>query len=93
MKVTCDNLIEHQQIWAKNLHIFPDNYIPPIRVPKNFSVNDLKPNILQELEKSTLHMQRVSDELFKCKIPKNDYEKAAELLNGSFMQELLGTHR
>ena len=33
-------------------------------------------------------MQRVSDELFKRKILENDYEKAAELLNGSFMQEL-----
>lgn len=30
-------------------------------------------------------MQRISDELFKRKIPENDYERAAELLNGSFL--------
>lgn len=53
LKDNCDNLIEHQQVWAENLHVFPNNYIPPIRVPKNFSVNDLKPHILQELDKST----------------------------------------
>lgn len=38
---TCNNITEHQIVWAKYFTYFSNNYMPPTRVPNNFCIEDL----------------------------------------------------
>jgi len=89
LKDTCQDIKAHQIAWAKNLHYFPDKYIPPLRVPENFSTQDLNLHSKLELAKSMEKMEKISCYLFKKQIPENDYKKALELFEDSFIQNLL----
>lgn len=37
----CADMNNHQLIWAKYIHLFPNNFIPPIRVPYHSSLKDI----------------------------------------------------
>ena len=90
LKITCEHFAKHQLVWASNLHLFPDNYIPPLRLPENFATRNLHPNILEALEKSRLRMHRISNILYVRKIdPKSDFAEAARLVEDSEIQRLL----
>lgn len=88
LKNTCEDLIEHQKTWAQTLHHFPDRYIPSMKIPKNFCIDDLKPEFKIQLEQAHNKMQKISDYLFKQKLPENDYKRAIEFFEDSFIQEL-----
>jgi hypothetical protein len=45
---SCDNLELHQVIWAEIIYSFPNQYIPPIRVPNNFSIYDFDKNTMEQ---------------------------------------------
>lgn len=84
---TCNDIATHQIIWAKNLHLFPDNSIPPLRVPNNFSMEDFKPEIRESLRQSNFYMQKVSDHLHAKRVP-CDYKKAIEYMDNDFIQNM-----
>lgn len=89
------NVIDHQLLWAKYLNLFPDNYIPPMRVPSNFATNDLKPEFMDQIKQSELRIKRVSDYLYFKRIsqPANNAlpNEALDLFNDSYFQKLLST--
>lgn len=89
LKNTCNNIAEHQIAWAQTLHYFPDKYIPPMRVPQNFCIQDLKPEALSAFTKSHIRMNKISDLLKKCNVPKNDYKKALDIFQDSNIQAIL----
>lgn len=86
---TSNDLIKHQKVWAESLHLFPEKYIPPLRVPKNFAIQDLKKEILEEFLKSKIRMQKISALLYARKIPENDLKAAVDLFEDSEMKQLL----
>lgn len=86
---TADNLKAHQIVWAENLHHFPKEFIPPLQVPKNFSTENLEPEILKMLQKSEIRMTKISNILWTRKIPENDFKKAIELFYDSEVQKIL----
>jgi len=45
---SCDDLELHQSIWAKIVYLFPNQYIPPLRVPKNFSIYDFDQKTMEQ---------------------------------------------
>lgn len=92
LKYSCDNINEHQLIWAQNVHYFPKEFIPPMRVPNNFSTQDLRQEFKEHLEFSQERMQKISNYLYAQKVPENDLKKALEYLNDSFIQKLLETN-
>jgi|ERR1700753_886991 len=83
---TCDDVVAHQLTWAQSLHHFPDNFIPPIRLPENFSKRDLKPEFQALLEKSEIKVRKISNILYMKKVPENDIKKAIELFEDTDMQ-------
>lgn len=91
---TKNNFINHQLIWAKNLHLFPDTFIPPLKLPQNFSYAQLTLEALQSIKISEIRLQKISTSLYQLKIPEINHGKfpneALDLFNGSFLQELLG---
>ena len=80
----CENLEHHQCVWGNIVHLFPDKFIPPIRVLQTFAMNDLRPEIKLKFINSMKRMQLISDflntkeslypHLFQ---KKKDYEQAA----------------
>lgn len=87
---TCDNLVEHQLVWAANLHHFPDKYIPPIKIPTNFSFADLCPEISLQIKKSEIKMKLISDRLYFLKAPENDLKRSiTEYFADSEIQRIL----
>ena len=92
LKKTSYDLKEHQIVWANNLHLFPSTFIPPLRVPNNFSAQDLHPEFLQKLALANVRMQKVSDYLFFKNIPPTIQdslpESALDLFNDSFIQQI-----
>lgn len=89
---SCDLLIQHQIIWAKHVHLFPKGFIPPMRVPHNFSLEDAHPKFLDAITKAELKMTKISNYLyFKPINPHNNGlpEEALDLFKDSHMQELM----
>lgn len=93
LKETCTNLEEHQQVWAKYLHLFPNNFIPPLKIPQNFSYSQFKPEILKEIKKAESRVQKISDLLYEKKIPQISHgifpQEALDFFNDSQMQKIL----
>lgn len=85
---SCSNLHTHQIIWLECLHLFPNNFIPPLYIPNNFCLDDLIPEILHLYHERTLIFNKISNKLYEHNIP-NDYEEAANILDGSFIQQIL----
>lgn len=72
LKASCNNFAKHQVIWALGLHLFDKiGFVPPIRVPENFSTRNFTLETLKALEKEGFRMQKISDYLNKKKIPHN----------------------
>ena len=86
---TCQDLPEHQIVWASWSHIFPPFFLPPIRVPNNFALSDLSPESLRQYNLALLRMKSTSDLLYRNKVP-SDYDKAADFLQNSEISKILG---
>ena len=84
---------KYQLAWAKNLHLFPSNCIPPLRIPKNFNTSQFTKEALLEIKKSEIRMKRVSDYLYFKKVPQTTHgnfpQEALDILNDSQMQWIL----
>lgn len=79
-----------QEIWAKNLHFFSEDFIPPLRVPDNFSLSNLKPEALNAVGKANIKLRKISDFLFARKVPETaNYKTAIALFEDSVMQKFL----
>ena len=80
---TCQDQNKHLMTWAKNLHFFPKEFIPPIRVTQNFYTGDLKPYMKENIKDATLGLTKISDKLYARNIPDKycDYGEALNLLN------------
>jgi len=85
---TSTQLHLHQIVWLENLHLFPDNYIPPIRVPLNFCIDNLMPQVLVLYNERQLLLEKISNKLYEHEVP-CDYHKAIDIMDGSFMQKIL----
>lgn len=90
LKNTCNDLTAHQLVWAQNLHLFPDNFIPPLKIPQNFSYSQLTPEALREIKIAELRMKKVSDFLYAKKVPQINHgtfsKEALDFLQDSEMQ-------
>lgn len=88
LKASSGNLQVHQIIWLETLHLFPDNYIPPIRIPNNFCIDDLLAEALNSYHLSVKRFNNISAYLKKHNVPENDYVKAGEIFDESFIQKM-----
>lgn len=93
LKTSCFNLEEHQKFWANNLHIFPSNWIPPMRLDSNLAIKALKPEFKQMLDIAEIRMNQISNLLYLKKIPQPQNNsmpiEALELFEASEMQKIL----
>lgn len=92
---SCDTFQEHQIIWATNLHIFPSGFLPPIKVPNNFSLEDLRPEFIEFVHKARVTIYRISDFLYDQNIPQINPdnplpEEALNLFSNSEIQKIIG---
>lgn len=51
LKETSYDFEKHQISWAKILYLFPDNFIPPLKIPQNFSYAQIYPEALHQINK------------------------------------------
>lgn len=74
--------------------------MPPLKVPFNFCIKDLNPDLKSKIPKTNTKIEVVSDYLYIKKIPElkkenqGGYslpEEALDLFNDSIMQKILGT--
>lgn len=93
LKTTYNNFTEHQLVWAENLHLFPDNFIPPLKIPQNFSYAQLSSEALREIRKSEYHLKKISDYLYTKKVPQINHgnfpKEALDLFQDSEMLKIL----
>lgn len=82
-----DNFENQQKVWTEIVHLFPNKYIPPMRIPHNFSQDDLIPSVKKEMERSNVVMSRVSERLYFYRVP-CDYREAIEYFEDSFIQKI-----
>ena len=85
---SCTQLKLHQIIWLEHLHLFPNNFIPPLRIPSNFCIQDLIPEVLQAYNESIQRLNAISNKLYEKEIS-CDYKEACEILNESCIQKIL----
>ena len=96
---TCNNITEHQLVWAKYVKYFPNNYMPPMRVPSNFCIEDLNKVFKEKIPQIYIKIERVSDYLYKKKVPELKHqdlgkhsslpEEALDMFKDSFLQKIL----
>jgi hypothetical protein len=84
---TCEDIKAHQLVWLQNIHLFHDNYIPPMRLPHNFCIEDLPEELLLRYNLTVTKFDRISDLLYYRGVP-CDYEAAATILDESFIQKI-----
>lgn len=85
-----NNFEKLQDVWAKGLHHMPEKYIPPLKVPNNFALSDLRSEFVDKINKANLKFHKISDCLFKKNIPENiDYIQASLLFEDSQIQQLM----
>jgi hypothetical protein len=84
---SCTNIELHQIIWAKHVHLFPKEYIPPMRIPSNFNKSNLKKEFLAIYEERFKHLNALSDKLDAANI--NNLEQAINYLGDSFFKDIL----
>ena len=93
LKKTSEDPQQHQIIWAKNIHLFPDNFVPPMRIPQNFSYNQFTEEALKKIKAAEIQLKKVSDYLYTKKIPQVNNgifsKEALDLFEDSFMQTIL----
>lgn len=93
LKSTIDDFTKHQMLWAKNLHLFPDDHIPPLKLPQNFSYAQLTPEALNKIRESEIRMKLVSDYLYAKKVPQINHgtfpKEALNLFEESYIQTIL----
>lgn len=84
---------KHQVIWASTLHLFPDKWLPPLRIPKNFSYAQFNSEALHQIKISEYRMKKISDYLILKKIPQINHgtfpQQAIDLLDNSEIQQIL----
>lgn len=94
LKETCHDFEKHQLSWAKNLHLFPDNFIPPSKLPQNFSYTQFHSEALHQIKLSEIRMQKISDYLYAKKVPQINHgvfpQQALDLFEDSQLQQILG---
>lgn len=80
LKKTCSNISTHQIVWAQNIHLVEKlpYCIPPMRVPRNFSLEDMPLHIQLKLEKANIRIKLVSDFLYGKKVPQFDTAKSSQ---------------
>lgn len=93
LKITQDNFEQHQIIWAQNLHLFPNNLVPPLKIPQNFSYAQLNPQALFLIKQSEKRLKLISDYLYTKKIPQINHGKfpkeALDLFEDSYIQKIM----
>jgi len=88
LNATSTQLNIHLEIWAKYVHLFPNDYMPPIRVPENFATHDFSNETLIDYKLACLQMEKISKILLERNVP-NDLKNAGEILDGSFIQAIM----
>lgn len=95
---TCNKLEEHQLVWANYVKYFPNDFMPPLKVPSNFCVADLNDNLKVKIPQINAKIERISNYLYKKNIPelKKEYhgtyslpEEALDLFQDSYLQKIL----
>lgn len=93
LKETANNFEIHQNIWANNLHFFPNKFIPPLKLPQNFSYAQLTEHAKHQIKIAESRMTKISELLYNKKIPQINHGKfpkeALDLFENSEMQNLL----
>jgi hypothetical protein len=64
LKNTAHNFAQHQVAFASIVHLYPNNGIPPLRLPHNFALADLTDECVALLAKSNIKLRRISDLLY-----------------------------
>jgi hypothetical protein len=92
LKETCLNIEQHQLVWAKSLHLYHSEHIPPIKLPQNFNTSQFTPEALSAMKNAELRMIQVSDYLFFKKVPQTSHgifpKEALDLFNDSYIQKI-----
>lgn len=87
LKQTCNDITQHQISWAEYIHCFPENYIPPLKLTRNFSYDQLTQDFLRKVSFAEIRLKRISDLLFAKKIPQVNHgifpKEALEILKDS----------
>jgi len=89
LKDTSEDFGKHQLAWASILHHFPNNSIPPLRLPHNFALRDLTRESLDLLRKSEIRMEKISNLLHVRKVSTKDYKQAIALFEDTEIQRIL----
>ena len=88
---SCEDIVKHQLIWAEHVHYFPAKYIPPIKIPQNFSLANVTPDFLKAFKKSEWRMQKISDRLYELNAPENDLKKGIQYFEDSYIKNIMNT--
>lgn len=56
---------KHFDYWLESVHVFPNEFVPPIKVPNNFSILDFSEESLREYNLSREKVEKISAILYK----------------------------
>ena len=93
LNITSATFELHLQVWAENLHLFPETWRPPLRLEKNFDLSQITPEVLALIKQGVLDVKHISDKLFELKVLEETAclsHEALDILNDSQMQWILG---
>lgn len=76
LKNTAHDFKQHQIAFASIVHLYPNNGIPPLRLPHNFALADLTDDSIVLLSKSNIKLNRISDLLYIRKVSRHDTKQA-----------------
>jgi len=86
---TCNDLKAHQLVWANNVHLFTDKFIPPMRVPDHFSLEDATPEFVLLIKKAEIKVTQISNFLYAKRVPDNLNRPPEDLFYDSELQKML----
>lgn len=90
---TCENLEQHKIVWATNLHHF-GKFVPPLRIPQTFSLENATPQFRKEFNAAKIKMNKLSDYLYTKGVPQITFTdpmpiKALDAFLDSELQKIL----
>lgn len=66
-----NNFDNYLNFWAENLHHFPKNWKPPLRLVKTFDDSHLTPKALELLKQGDVEIRKISDQLYTLNVNTN----------------------
>jgi len=84
-----ENLLE---IWADNLHVFPDKWKPPLMIEKTFDESNLTPEAIEKIRRGDAYIQKISNQLYVLEATQKKgelTEEALDIFNESIIQKIM----